>query len=163
MPSGIYKIKNLINGNIYIGSAVNINKRFVNHISSLKTGKHDNQHLQRAWLKYRADAFEFSIIEECDIPSLIKREQHYIDTLSPQYNICRIAGSLLGYKHSAEARAKIGEANKNRSDEYHAKIGEANKRRIVSAETRAKMSASQKGIKKPHSIEHRAKISALKK
>lgn len=33
---------------------------------------------------------------------MIEREQYYIDLYKPEYNICKIAGSLLGFKHSPE-------------------------------------------------------------
>jgi len=33
---GIYKIKNLLNGKVYIGQSVNIEKRFYNHKNNLK-------------------------------------------------------------------------------------------------------------------------------
>lgn len=42
------------------------------------------------------------------------REQYYIDTLKPEYNICKIAGSSLGVKHSAES-------NKKKSDNHFQK------------------------------------------
>ena len=37
----------------------------------------------------------------------IKREQHYLNLLKPEYNILNTAGSLLGFKHSNETKAKI--------------------------------------------------------
>lgn len=161
MASGIYRIINSINGKIYIGSAVNIDKRWRDHISLLKKGRHHSRYLQNAWNKYGAYAFEFSIIEECDIPSLIAREQYFIDTLSPDYNVCKVAGSSLGVKRSDETRAKIGFVSRNISAETRAKIGAANKARKISSETRAKISARQVG--KTYSAETRAKMSAANK
>jgi group I intron endonuclease len=46
-------------------------------------------------------------MEYCDIKDTIIREQFYIDSLNPEYNILKIAGSRLGYKQSAESKAKI--------------------------------------------------------
>jgi hypothetical protein len=37
---------------------------------------------------------------------ILEREQHYIDSLAPEYNILKTAGSLLGYKHSKESLIK---------------------------------------------------------
>lgn len=184
MATGIYKIRNIINGNIYIGSAVNINGRWSQHISRLKMRKHHSNHLQNAWNKYGSDAFEFLVIEECEVSKLIEREQYFIDTLSPKYNICRTAGSPLGIKHSTETRAKISEVRKGvkHSTETRAKMSEAKKGKPtwnkgitgISEETRAKRSAALKGKPswnkgktwskskkgKPHSAETRARISA---
>ena len=50
-----------------------------------------------------------------------------MDFLKPEYNILKVAGSLLGYKHGDEAKAKISAARKTnfgykRSEETKAKI-----------------------------------------
>lgn len=107
MASGIYKITNKINGCIYVGSAVNITHRWECHISDLNKNKHHSAHLQRAWLKYGASAFEFSVIEECGKDNLIEREQIFIDALAPSYNIAKKAGSNFGVSPSQETRNKI--------------------------------------------------------
>jgi hypothetical protein len=73
------------------------------------------------------------------------------------------------FRHSAESKAKIAAANKNRvystgqkhSAETRAKMSASHKGRIISAETRAKMSAAAKG--RPCSAETTAKINATKK
>jgi group I intron endonuclease len=56
---------------------------------------------------------------------LIEREQYYIDTLNPEYNILKVAGSLFGYKHTIESLQKMSEIAKNRSEETIAKLREA--------------------------------------
>jgi group I intron endonuclease len=53
---------------------------------------------------------------------LIEREQYYIDTLNPEYNILKVAGSLFGYKHTIESIQKMSEIAKNRSEETIAKL-----------------------------------------
>lgn len=75
---GIYMIKNEINGNFYIGSSKNINKRWTQHKSDLKGGKHKNIHLQRSYNKY-GNVFSYSILEETDDDNLLSKEQEYID------------------------------------------------------------------------------------
>jgi group I intron endonuclease len=50
--SGIYQIKNLVSGKLYVGSAVNIARRWNGHVSDLNAQKHRNQILQRSWDKY---------------------------------------------------------------------------------------------------------------
>lgn len=87
MISGIYKIVNLKNGKFYIGSAINLHNRKLAHFGRLRNNGHKNPHLQSSWNKYGKDSFEFSIIEECDIDSLLDKEQYYIDVLKPHYNI----------------------------------------------------------------------------
>jgi len=75
---GIYCIRNVVNGKIYIGSSNDVSRRFRGHKSNLNKGKHANPHLQSSWDKYGADSFEFYILEECKESVLMDRENHYI-------------------------------------------------------------------------------------
>lgn len=109
--SGIYKIANIETGDFYIGSAVNLNGRFRVHKSTLRNQKHDNQILQRVYNKYGMEKLSFEIVEYIkNINNLISREQHYLDTLNPRYNILKIAGNTLGYKFSQESKNKLSKA-----------------------------------------------------
>lgn len=102
--SCIYKIVNLINNKIYIGSTKELSARKSAHITDLRGNRHHSLYLQRAWNKYGEQNFKFEIVESIDsIDSLLIREQFYLDTLNPQYNICPTAGSSLGCKHNPEA------------------------------------------------------------
>jgi group I intron endonuclease len=99
--SGIYKIRSITNNKEYIGSSVNIYKRFKDHKRLLKRNKHHSHHLQNHFNKYGEDDLEFTIIELVnDISLLILKEQHYIDSLKPKFNICLVAGSPLGTKRT---------------------------------------------------------------
>jgi len=44
----IYKITNIINNKIYIGSAAYYDKRIGDHVSNLRKNKHHNKYLQSA-------------------------------------------------------------------------------------------------------------------
>lgn len=185
--SGIYAIRNTTNKKSYIGSAVNVSRRFKEHRQRLKAGTHHSRKLQRAWSKYGDEGFEFCLIELAEIEILIEREQFWIDhfgsALSSGYNVCPTAGSILGVKRSAETRAKmsawqvgrvraplsdshkqnISAAQKGRehSPEARAKLSAAHKGKIVSAETRRRLSVAVTGMK--HTEEAKAKISAASK
>jgi len=117
--SGIYKITNIINGNIYIGSAQYLKARKTQHFQILKRNKHHSIHLQNAYNKYGKDAFVFEILEEHPIENLFSREQHYIDTLNPEYNILKTAGGLRGnyYKNNKERCYKIALKRRKLSNE----------------------------------------------
>jgi len=110
---GIYKIFNLVNNKIYIGSASSnggFRKRWNEHKSDLNRNVHHNKHLQLSWNKYGSDNFKFEIIELINDTSLIlEREQYYLDNLKPDYNICKIAGNTLGVKLSEEHKKKISD------------------------------------------------------
>ena len=116
---GIYKIINLVNGKLYIGSAINIKARWINHKSKLLLKKHHSIKLQRSWNKYGEENFKFEIIEECDKYKLIEREQHYIDLYNSYnngYNCSPKSYSCLGIKRSNETKIKMSQSqigNKN--------------------------------------------------
>ena len=90
---GVYKITNMINGKIYIGSSNNIHNRWSQHKTSLNAKTHNNIHLQNAWNLYGDHNFKFEIIEECSPDIQYEREQYYLNILNPfeerGYNIVR--------------------------------------------------------------------------
>ena len=106
--SGIYRWTHKESGKCYIGSAVDLGRRFsiyYSYLAIISQAKHSM--IYKSLLKYGYSAFSLEILEYCDIKDTIKREQSYIDSLNPEYNILKIAGSRLGSKQSAETKAKI--------------------------------------------------------
>ena len=144
--SGIYKITNTVTGKFYIGSAVNIRKRINEHRSELRANTHVNRHLQNAWNKHGADCFEFTALEYCKKERLIEREQFYIDSENPSYNICQTAGSTLGIKLTEQTKRKLSEARKGRTA--------PNKGVPMSEEQKRKLSEAFKGENNPNFGKH---------
>jgi group I intron endonuclease len=136
--TGIYQIIHITSGKFYIGSALNIYHRVKKHISELNLNRHHSRKLQGVWNKYGGDAFALNVIEYCSEDILIDREQHYLDLLKPKLNISKKAGSIKGYKHSEESKAKISKANKGRkfTEEHRKNIGESSKGRMPSDKAR---------------------------
>jgi group I intron endonuclease len=132
--SGIYKIKNILDNKIYVGSAEDFLRRIYEHTYLLKKNKHHSTYLQNAWNKHGENSFIFGLIEVVeDLTQLIPREQHYIDTLKPEYNMCPTAGSRLGSTQTVQAIEKIRKnatkfwLGKNLPEETKKKIGDANR------------------------------------
>lgn len=116
--TGIYKITNPVNNEIYIGSAaVSLRKRFWNHKRLLKLNKNPCKYLQRIYNKTPNVDFIFEVLELCSKEECIKREQHYIDTLKPKYNLCKVAGSVLGKKKTKKELKNQFEAQRVYSDQ----------------------------------------------
>ena len=63
METGIYKIVSKIRPDrMYIGSSINIPKRWREHISNLKKNKHHSKQLQNHFNKYGEADLQFSIL-----------------------------------------------------------------------------------------------------
>lgn len=77
--SGIYQIRNLVNGKVYIGSSNNLYRRKIQHLNNLRKNRHINKHLQNAFNKYGEACLQFEVLEQCDIDNLYIREQYYIN------------------------------------------------------------------------------------
>lgn len=155
MKSGIYEIINVLDGKVYIGSSINVDKRIGAHKNDLLKNKHGNIHLQRAYNKDGADSFEMFPIEHCAPKELIEKEQFWMDALDAAksgYNICPIAHSTLGIKIgpcSAERKRKISEANSGRkfTPEHRQKLSDSHRGkrdRVLSPETRRVLSEKAK-------------------
>ena len=134
--TGVYGIFNIKDDRKpYVGSAAkSIGQRWGAHLDLLRKGTNPNVYLQRAWNKYEEDAFVFEVIEVCNPSDCIVREQHWIDTLRAfgyGYNMCEKAGSRFGATLSENTKEKISVANSEK---------------IVSTETRQRMSESHKGV-----------------
>jgi len=79
------------------------------------------------------------ILEYCERKETVLKEQYYLDEISPEYNVLKIAGSSLGFKHSAKTIEKMKTAhiydNEIKLKRRLARLGFK-----VSEETRVKLS-----------------------
>jgi group I intron endonuclease len=169
MTSAIYAIVNNVTRDMYVGSAVAVNRRWSAHRRALAKNCHYNTRLQRAYDKYGTDAFDWEIVQFVDDKNkLISQEQFWINFFAPAYNGRPIANSPLGTKHSAETRAKMSASAKKKvfteehkqniskakkgictaSDEQRKRLSVMNTGKVYSAEVRAKVSASLIGNKR---------------
>lgn len=106
--AGIYLWTNLTNGKSYVGSSVNLSRRLAQYYNlNWLTKFRKNSLIHKAILKYGYSRFKLEILEYCEQEDVIKREQYYMDILKPEYNIKKLAGSSLGFEHSAETIEKI--------------------------------------------------------
>ena len=149
MASAIYAIVNTVTRDMYVGSAVAVNRRWNAHLCNLRKGTHHCKHLQNAHVKYGEIAFDWEIIQFVDDKTkLIEREQFWIDFFKPAYNKRKIADSCFGVKRSEESRLKmsIAQTGKKQSEETKAKRSAALKGRARPLAVREKISASHVGI-----------------
>jgi len=160
MICGVYTIVNEVAGKQYVGSSIDIERRWAEHIRELENGVHENAYLQRAWNKYGAMAFVFKIVECCESESLLACEQAWLDSLRlgiGLYNISPTAGNCLGVKHTDETRMKMSQAKKGKpssflgckhTDESNEKNRLAHLGKKLSKEHKRKIGSAHRGMKR---------------
>lgn len=105
--SGIYCFLNKTNHKRYVGSTINLKKRYREHKHQLVNNKHHSIHLQNSFNKHGIENFEFLVLSTCPKEYLLKLEQWFIDSLKPEYNMNPTAMSSLGSKRSEETKIKL--------------------------------------------------------
>lgn len=155
MPPGVYTIKNTLNGKTYVGSSVDVERRFDEHRRELMKGHHHCIYLQRAWNKHGPDAFVFAMVEACPSDSLVTMEQAWIDKVG-EYNTSPHAGTCLGVRHTSETKARMSAAKKGKPSAF--------KGRQHRPESISKLRAAKLGVPlKPEVVEKIATANRGKK
>lgn len=168
--TGVYIIKNLVNGKVYIGQSKNVRERIYKHKSRLRHGVHKNSHLQNAFRKYGEKAFWFGPLCECLEDELDQRERVWIEwyrATNRKHGYNLESGGHAQKTMSEETRRKISERLNGRicgplSEEHRRKVSEGNKGKPKSEEHKHNLSEAWKG-RPPISDETRRKQSEYAK
>ena len=154
---GIYSITNTINNKKYIGQSVDVKSRIRNHKWALKHNKHQNDHLQKSFNKYGQDCFVFDVVCECREEELDDLERFYIshyDCMNPHKGYNSESGGNLNKHWSEELTQKMKEIRsgenagmygKRHTEETKAIMREKAIGRVMSDETKEKLSIAHKG------------------
>jgi hypothetical protein len=123
MGCGIYKIENIVDKKIYVGSSVNIENREYKHFWMLERKSHDNLHLQNAYNKFGKESCRFHIIEECDYNDLIIKENFYIDLYKSNfpefgYNLATV-NEFRRNTFNNEVKQKLSKYNLNKNGNFN--------------------------------------------
>lgn len=165
--AGIYKITNITNNKIYIGSTKFLNRRKSSHFRDLISNKHASIHLQRSFNKHGLENFKWEIIELCNYNRelLLKREQYYLDNLlfaqefiknennkfiQLGYNINPIAGSPSNRKVSKETKLKMSNSHIGLKHTTVSKL----KMSLIRLDTKIS-DETRKNMSKPKTEEHK--------
>jgi group I intron endonuclease len=146
--SGIYKIVNKSNGKYYVGSSKDIQDRWIQHKADLRNNNHKNDYLQNSWNKHGETTFDFVVVENVDKKDLLLVEQKYLNIVKTEkdkcYNLKFIAegGDISDY-----SRNKISKFHKGKilSEETRRKISESTRKAMNTKEMFNKMSKIRKG------------------
>jgi group I intron endonuclease len=163
MTSGIYQIKNTINGGVYFGRSIDVNDRLIHHRNELRRGVHTNKRLQNAWDKYGENAFKFECVWEKEPAALYELEGFILEFMwghDKLYNHHKLSyggfepDNKLGcFSRSQETKERMSKAFTGRvfSDEHKAKIRAAKIGIKASNEVKKKMSETRIGKARPQS------------
>lgn len=66
-PSGVFQVKNLVNGKVLLGSSLNLEGPLNKHRFMLKINSHPNKELQKDWNELGPEQFVFEILETIPI------------------------------------------------------------------------------------------------
>lgn len=126
--SGIYVWENKVNGKKYVGSAINLWLRILDYKQTAYCTMNSQTLIVKAFKKYGYESFTLYIVEitNKEKDSLLKAEQSWIDSLTPEYNILKYSHNSIGYKHTQESLLLIKNSiiGKKRDSEVRRKISE---------------------------------------
>lgn len=167
--SGIYLIRNKITEKFYVGSSIDIYRRWTRHKDDLNKNKHHSIKLQNSWNKHGSNNFDFIWVQKGCQSVLAKLEQEWInlcDSYKNGYNCNPIAENVGSLPKTEEHKRKIGAAHKGRklSEESKDKIRQkalGRKGRKLTEEHKTILKQSRLG--KSHTEEARKKISEARK
>lgn len=90
------------------------------------------------------------ILEYCSQSELLDKEQFYLNLFQPEYNVLKHAYSLLGFKHSEQTLERL--KSKVISDEHKKLLSFTHKGKIVSDETKLKLSKAITNYRKDNPL-----------
>jgi hypothetical protein len=121
--SGIYCFTNLTSGKKYVGSSVNLGRRFSQYFNVNYLTRQSYMTICKSLLKYGYSDFSLEVLDKkiyiyflikyiyfiyCDSSELLTREKHFMGLIKPEYNISmEPSHPFLGLTHSDETRAKL--------------------------------------------------------
>lgn len=155
---GVYVIFCRTSGMAYIGSSQHVYRRLSAHHAYLNGGRHTNAHLQAAWKRYGAEAFDLLLVEARAGTQLelLALENAYLAAVDRDMlfnsTVPATLGREPGFKHGAEAVEKIRARHRGntynlgrkQSEEQKAALSKRSQGHTVSEEQRRKVRASHK-------------------
>ena len=88
---GIYKIENIVTGEVYIGQSTDIDVRWAHHRkNAMAQNKVRKYALYRDMRRYGYSSFTFVVLEECSSFKLNEREDYWIEYYSKKVHLYNI-------------------------------------------------------------------------
>lgn len=146
---GIYTITCTVTGKVYVGQAINIRKRWGAHRWHLERGLHGNHHLQRAWAKHGAAAFEFAVVKRLDgedgpelRASLSRAEAEYLSLAKCAFNLMEARHETVVASSETRALRRRQQVERWADPDERARIVDGMKRKAADPEFQARRGAA---------------------
>jgi len=122
-----------LNGKKYVGSSVNLRKRFLQYYNTKYLERNSSMLICRALLKHGYSNFSLSILEYCEVKDLMDREEYYLNILWEKdiliYNLSKNpVAPFTGREHSSETLKAMSEAQKGENNPMFGITGEKHHR-----------------------------------
>jgi group I intron endonuclease len=167
--SGVYFLECITESRYYIGSSVDIEKRWKEHVRELNAQRHHSIELQKVWNEYGQEDFCFGILAiVSDETDRLMTEQIWIDftdATNPIFGLNRSANAadaIAGVPRTQEHNDKIGRAHLGMKRSLEARMNMSAASRLgPNPERMRALNLSRRG--QPLSEEHRNKLSGIHK
>lgn len=107
--AGVYAIKNLVNGRVYVGGSTDLKRRMNGHAKTLRDGGAPNQQIWEDLKRYGVDAFSLVVLERTDqreqLPELEKAWADRLNAFTEGYNLRQPHETNFRPKHFTRAQA----------------------------------------------------------
>lgn len=112
----VYAIRSREGICLYVGSTLNVRRRWATHLQHLRGGRHHSRALQRFWNKHGSKALRFEVIYEAEPGMLRAEEVRAISELRPLFNCLRSDMPQGPMRHAPESVDKMRASHAGR---YH--------------------------------------------
>lgn len=140
---GVYAILHQETGKGYVGSSLNLAKRWREHRRKMIAGIHESPKLRAACVRDGIAAFRFVVLDRCSPDEVLALEAEWIaafNSTEDGYNVLPgpFGDGFRGWHHRPETRAKMVEAHKRSG------LADRNRQRVWTADMRQRISDSVK-------------------
>ena len=107
---GVYQLRCLVDGTVYVGGTTHLRKRLEGHRNRLRVGKHRNRKLQAAWDQFGEGAFRCEPLLFCAENMVHFYEQRALDASQSVYNLSKTSATSSGYSMPDSAKRRLSAA-----------------------------------------------------
>lgn len=104
---GVFQIRNLANGKIFVVAGINLAGIINRHRSALAAGAHQNKQLQSDWNSQGASGFAFEILDQMNPPEDSPARRKDLETLEDMWLAQLKPFGELGYNQPKTSREEL--------------------------------------------------------